>query len=87
MRSVLFIEDRKSRQLNMLGKTGWENLKKIEGLTLSENPEYFIEQLNVGNSDILANYSLIIIHKSSINQIGLSTLYDFGKKNRHDSCL
>ena len=87
MRSVLFIEDRKPRQLNMLGKTGCENLKKIEGLTLSENPEYFIEQLNVGNSDILANYSLVIIHKSSINQFGLSTLYDFGKKNNSSIVL
>ncbi len=80
MRSVLFIEDRISRQVNMLGTNGCENLRKIEGLTLSDNPEEIIEQLNAGNPDVLANYSLIIIHKSSINQIGLNTLYDYGRK-------
>lgn len=81
MRSVLFIEDRISRQINMLGIIGCENLRKLESLTLSDNPEQVIEQLNAGNPDVLANYSLVIIHKSSINQVGLYTLYDYGKKH------
>lgn len=85
MRSVLFIEDRMSRQVNMLGTNGCENLRKIEGLTLSDNPEQVIEQLNAGNPDVLTNYSLVIIHKSSINQIGLNTLYEYAKK--HDSSI
>ena len=80
MRRVLFIEDRMPRQVNMLGNIGCKNLRKLEGLTLSDNPEQVIEQLNAGNPDVLANYSLVIIHKSSINQIGLSTLYEYAKK-------
>lgn len=80
MKSVLFIEDRKSRQENMLGKSGCENLKKIQGLSIIENPEEVIEQINIGNTKVLENASLIIIHKSSINQNGLITLLNYGKQ-------
>jgi len=87
MKSVLIIEDRKSRQENMLGKKKCQILRELEGVTVSARPEEVIEQLNAGNQDVLANFSLIIIHRSSIKQTGLNTLYEFGAKNNSSLVL
>jgi len=80
MRKVLLIEDRPRRQLQFLTETQFDSLNEIENLNTPNADECvkFIARINEQDAN-LKQYDLIIVHKSSLNQTGLTFLNSIKK--------
>ncbi len=82
---ILFLEDRPSRQIQFLPEKqeDVEKLSALESIFMPQGQDCrdVISQINQGNYSFDPLTKLIIIHKSSLNTLGLQYLSEFSKKN------
>ncbi len=89
MNKILLIEDRPGRQAQFLNNNLIHLLEAKPFLTVPKeaNCRALIEDINSNNTLSLIKYSLIMIHKSSLNQIGLKALETLCNTNNIDLIL
>ena len=89
MKHIILIEDRIERQKQYLGNNGIERLRRVPNINIPESTECrrYIEVINDGRMDDLNDFSLIIVHKSPLNQKGLLALSSYCKEEQKDLIL
>ncbi len=89
MNEIILIEDRPGRQSQFLDDTQFRTLseKPFLSMPIEESCRTMIEDINSNNTSALLKYSLIIIHRSSLNRTGLKTLDDLCKAQKIDLIL
>jgi len=89
MRKIILIEDRPGRQAQFLDQKKIDRLLNTEGLDMPQESECrtWIENLNSGKTEGISSFDLVIIHRSSLIQEGLTALNSICKKNEIDLVL
>ncbi|HPO64671.1 MAG TPA: hypothetical protein PKY76_01825 [Bacteroidales bacterium] len=84
MKKVLLLEDRPKRQEQYLSKELIDKIKKLENvyMPLEEECRIIIQKLNDLNDEPLKEYSLIIIHRSSLSDNGRNTVTSHCKNEK-----
>lgn len=89
IRKAILIEDKPIRQENMLTAEQLGALKELKGLTLPENTECrdVIDSLNNRKTNVIEEYDLVMMHRSSLKASGFNSLDDYCKKKQKSLVL
>lgn len=88
-KKILLIEDRPGRQSQFLNKEQIKLLKSLEYLNMpvEDKCREWLNNINLKNVEYINDYSLVIIHKSSLKSNGLAELREICKKEKIDLIL
>lgn len=89
MNKIILIEDRPGRQAQLIDKEQLEMLSKKPFLVIPQEEicRRLIENINSNDINAFLSYSLIIIHRSSLNSMGLMALNELCKEKNIDLIL
>lgn len=89
MKNIILIEDRPGRQSQFLNNKEIEAITSLPGITVPKESECrnWINKIKSGDLENLKNYNLIIIHRSSLDSVGLKNLNSVCKTGNIDLVL
>lgn len=89
MKNIILIEDRPGRQAQFLNDQVIENINRLPNLKIPKETECrnWINKIATGDFEDLKKFNLIIIHRSSLDSIGLKNLNSVCKTQKIDLVL
>ena len=83
MKKILLLEDRPGRQMQYLDPEKIKKLKTTKDLKilLGNDCRYMIDKLNHADDSELYDFTLIIIHRSALSNVGIDTVTNHCKVN------
>ena len=83
MKKILLLEDRPGRQMQYLDPEKIKKLKTTKDLKilLGNDCRYMIDKLNHADDSELNDFTLIIIHRSALSNVGIDTVTNHCKVN------